>query len=38
MLAYEDLGAWKIRILDAANHPHPQVETGPSALPMALMG
>jgi len=26
MLAYEDLGAWKIRILDATNHPRPQVE------------
>ena len=29
MLAYEDLGAWKIRILDATNHPRPQVETAP---------
>jgi hypothetical protein len=29
MLAYEDLGARKIRILDATNHPRPQVETAP---------
>src|SRR6266498_2380195 len=29
MLAYEDLGAWKIRVLDATNHPRPQVETAP---------